>query len=185
MKGPSPHPRQIRNNPYTPSLTSALFPKSPQPRPGPIPPAGALTAPAGPTAPPAALGSSSQTTPLSPHYQVLQSREREAPGGYRFPECTQEHSALSTQRPSSRSCPSGSRASKPRLNLVISLTHPITSESPWVTISSARLAKSSENLFCDADHSRCAVGRGGTFISTLVIRNGGKCFVQGLPVGKP
>lgn len=99
---------------------------------------------------------------LSPSYQVLQSREREAPGGYGFPACTQGHSALSTQRPSSRSCPSGSRASRQRLSLVHHHDSSRSHRSPGVVICSGLLAESSKDSFYDADLSVCSEGVGGT-----------------------
>ena len=108
---PTPPGRSVYN-PFSPSSTSTPFPKPP--------PAQARSSstcpcpycPCWPSCPSHRPGQLPQTTLLGPNYQVLQSLESEAPGGYRFPECTQEHSALSTQRPSSRSCPSGSRATR-------------------------------------------------------------------------
>lgn len=96
----------------------------------------------------------------SPNYQVLQSRVREAPGGYRFPECTQGHSARSTQRSPSRTCPSAFKDKKTDFSIITIITH-LTIAEPTMDQSELRASsRSPQELRVDMDlEHTCNVGQ--------------------------
>lgn len=83
----SPHPGRSVYNPCSPSSASTPFPKPPPAQARSCSTCRCPHCPCRPSCPSHRPGQLSQTTLLGPNYQVLQSLEREVPGGYRFPEC--------------------------------------------------------------------------------------------------